>query len=78
MKIQVLYNDADGAIIGIRHPSSAPPGAPQPIVAFTPQPGHSVAELDVPPELTHLNRARLHAALRVDTTGQTPRLVAVQ
>ncbi len=78
MKIQLLYDASDGTVIGIRHAPSAADAVRGPVVAFTPKPGHGIADLDVPLELEHLHRARLHAAIRVDTTGHTPRIVAVQ
>ena len=72
MKLLALF-DKTGKIHALFQPSTEG-DAPQ--LSFHPQAGRRAAMLDVPAELHHLNPGQLHAALRVELRGGTPRLAA--
>jgi hypothetical protein len=72
MKVLALF-DKRGKIHALFHPSTE---ADAPQLRFHPQAGRRAEMLDVPAEFHHLNPGQLHAALRVDVAGRTPRLAA--
>jgi hypothetical protein len=72
MKVLALF-DKRGRIHALFHPSTE---ADAPQLRFRPEAGRRAEMLDVPAEFHHLNPGQLHAALRVDVAGRTPRLAA--
>jgi hypothetical protein len=70
MKVLALF-DKGGKIHALFHPSTE---ADAPQLRFHPEAGRRAEMLDVPAEFHHLNPGQLHAALRVDLAGGTPRL----
>jgi hypothetical protein len=72
MKVLALF-DKSGKIHALFHPSTE---ADAPQLSFHPEHGRRAEMLDVPAEFHHLNPGQLHAALRVDFAGRTPRLAA--
>jgi hypothetical protein len=77
VKADILYDAADGRVISILHHAPAEEGTRGPLAFLRPRDGQRVATLDIPPEFEHLDRARLHHAIRVDAHGDSARIVAV-
>jgi hypothetical protein len=74
MKAQVLFDNA-GKIIGMLHLLSEENSRKGPVATLSPQAGQNLATLNIPAELHHLKPIELHASLRVDLSGGSPRLV---
>jgi len=79
MKAQVLF-DKKGKVIGVLHLLSEfslqqGPNR-QPMFVLIPGPGQQQATLRIPPELESLSPVELHASVKVEMSGESPRLVA--
>ena len=68
MRLHILYNDA-GDVVAICH-------VEDPAGKFLPSKGQHTAILTIPSELEGFKQHELHRAVRVDTKGQSHRLVA--
>jgi hypothetical protein len=72
MKVLALF-DKRGKIHALFHPSTE---AEAPQLRFHPERGRRAEMLDVPAEFHRLHPGQLHAVLRVELRGRTPKLVA--
>jgi hypothetical protein len=78
MKVQILYDESDGKVMGIIHQPPEPMSAEGPTAFLRPQPGQKVVVLNVPAEFERLDSAHLHNAIRIDIHAETPRIVAMR
>jgi hypothetical protein len=77
VKADILYDAADGRVISILHHPPAEGQTRGPVAFLRANDGQRVETLDIPPEFEHLDRARLHHAIRIDVDGANARIVAV-
>jgi hypothetical protein len=75
MRVQVLFDEA-GKVKATYHLRAENNAKKYPVASLRPQEGEHVATVEIPKELEHLKPNALHASVRVDRSGATPRLVA--
>jgi hypothetical protein len=75
MKVHVVY-DTKGEVVAMGVPLPPAYDGSQPKSGPMALDEQHVAELQVPPELTHLSLVELSERIRVDTTEKAHRLVA--